>query len=711
MSKIGSFFQRNFSLSRNGLDTSSSQQSVNLPSSKKSYPPFDPLSNGQIEQITEKIKNYPSQKQKKMNGATLSVAKAQMKGDWDVEKSSHLYGIGDWGGGYFSIQSDGQVLIHPKKFHQDEKVALYDLMTDLKERGIRTPILIRFMDIIDERIRLIHNCFKKAIHKYEYKNKYQAVYPIKVNQQKHLVERVLKSGRSYQMGLECGSKPELLVALAMMHKSNGLLVCNGFKDLKYVETALLSQKLGYNTVIVVEKIADLHLVVGVSKALNITPQIGVRVRLDSIASGRWKQSSGQRSKFGLTSAEVVNCIKILKDHNLLKSLKLLHFHIGSQIPSIFSIKKALSEGVRYYTELYQMGVPIKYLDVGGGLGVNYGNHGSVESSINYSEQEYANDVVFITQSICDEMKVPHPVIVSESGRMMTAHHSVLVCDILSSSAEKQEIIDKDIRKDEHLVIQDLYETYETLSPENLIESFNDLQQYKIDVPQLFTYGMLNLKQKALAEKIIHKLNKKIVELAQVENKQDIIEILKQDLLTLYFTNFSVFQSVPDSWATKQVFPVIPIQRLNEKPEEFAILADLTCDCDGKIDRFVQKGRLSKSLKLHQLKGNQPYYLGVFLVGAYQEILGDLHNLFGDTDAVSVSISKNGYHIEEVQEGDTVMEILNYIQYNRTELMQKMRQSIENSIEREQISKSDAHLLMRNYEEGLSGYSYLESQKI
>ena len=633
------------------------------------------------------------------------------KGDWSIEQATGLYGLQDWGAGYFSINQQGQVVVHPKKSRHQEQVALYDLMTDLKERGIRTPILIRFMDIIDERIRLINNCFKQAIQKYEYKNKYQGVYPIKVNQQRHVVEQILKSGKSHQMGLECGSKPELLVALAMMHQSKGLLICNGFKDLKYVETALLSQKLGYNTIIVVEKIADLDMILSVAKSLQITPQIGVRVRLDSLASGRWKQSSGRRSKFGLTSAEIVKCITMLKEQNMLRSLKLLHFHIGSQIPSIFSIKKALTEGVRYYTELCQMGATIKYLDVGGGLGVNYGTHGSLDSSINYSEQEYANDVVFILQSICDEMKVPHPMIVSESGRMMTAHHSVLLCDILSSSAEKHDITEKNIKKDEHLVIQDLYETYETLSSENLIESFNDLQQYKVDIPQLFTYGMLNLKQKALAEKLIYMLSQKIVELASLEQKEDIVDILKQDLITLYFTNFSVFQSVPDSWATKQVFPVVPIQRLNEKPDEFAVLADLTCDCDGKIDRFVQKRQISKSLKLHKLKGNKPYYLGIFLVGAYQEILGDLHNLFGDTDAVSVLINKNGYHIEEVQEGDTVMEILNYIQYNRTELIQKMRRSIEMSIEKEQISKSDAHLLMRNYEDGLSGYSYLEHQQL
>ena len=630
--------------------------------------------------------------------------------NWSIKQASHLYGVKDWGGGYFSINQKGEVVVHPKKSKAQEQVSLYDLITDLKERGIRTPILIRFMDIVDERIRLINNCFQQAIQKYEYKNKYQGVYPIKVNQQRHVVEQVLKSGQSYKLGLECGSKPELLVALAMMNQFHGLLICNGFKDLKYIETALLSQKLGYNTIIVVEKMEDLHFILDVSKDLKITPQIGIRIRLDSIASGRWKQSSGRRSKFGLTSAEIVKCIKILKQHNLLSSLKLLHFHIGSQIPSIFSIKKALTEGSRYYTELYQMGVSIKYLDVGGGLGVNYGNHDSSESSINYSEQEYANDAVFIIQSLCDEMKVPHPVIVSESGRMLTAHHSVLVCDVLSTSADKQDITEN-IKKDQPLVIQDLYETYETLSSENLIESFNDLQQYKMDIPQLFTYGMLNLKQKALAEKIIYLLNKKIAQLAQKEQKQDIIEILKQDLMTLYFTNFSVFQSVPDSWATKQVFPVIPIQRLNEKPDEFAVLADLTCDCDGKIDRFIQKGELSKSLKLHKLKKNEPYYLGVFLVGAYQEILGDLHNLFGDTDAVSVLISKNGYHLKEVEEGDTVIEILNYIQYNRTELIQKMRQSIESSIEKAKMSKSDAYLLMRNYEEGLSGYSYLESPKV
>ena len=630
--------------------------------------------------------------------------------NWSIKEANHLYGIKNWGGGYFSINKEGQVVVHPKKDHPEEQVALYDLISDLKERGIRTPTLIRFMDIVDERIHLINKCFQQAIEKYEYKNKYQGVYPIKVNQQRHVVEQVLKSGKRYELGLECGSKPELLVALAMMYQSKGLLICNGFKDLKYIETALLSQKLGRNTIIVVEKIEDLYLIIDVSKKLNINPQIGIRVRLDSIASGRWKKSSGRRSKFGLTSAEIVKCIETLKQQNLLNSLKLLHFHIGSQVPSIFSIKRALTEGARYYTELCKVGVNIKYMDVGGGLGVNYGTHGNSESAINYSEQEYANDVVFIIQSICDEMKVPHPVIVSESGRMMTAHHSVLICDVLSTSAEKHDIAKSVINKNEPLIIQDLYETYETLSSENLIESFNDLQQYKVDISQLFTYGMLNLKQKALAEKIIYLLNKKIAEFAQQEKKEDVLKILEQDLMTLYFTNFSVFQSVPDSWATQQVFPVIPIQQLNENPEELAVLTDLTCDCDGKIDRFIQKEELSSSLRLHKLTKDKPYYLGIFLVGAYQEILGDLHNLFGDTDAVSVLISKNGYHLTEVEEGDTIIEILNYIQYNRIELIQKMRQSIENSIENAKMNKSDAYLLMRNYEEVLSGYSYLENSR-
>ncbi len=630
--------------------------------------------------------------------------------DWSIKDANYLYGIKNWGSSYFSINKKGQVVVHPKRDYPEQQVALYDLISDLKERGIRTPTLIRFMDIVDERVHLINRCFQQAIEKYEYKNKYQGVYPIKVNQQRHVVEQVLKSGEKYDLGLECGSKPELLVALAMMHQSKGLLICNGFKDLKYIETALLSQKLGRNTIIVVEKIEDLHLIIDVSKKLDITPQIGIRVRLDSIASGRWKKSSGRRSKFGLTSAEIVKCIKMLKQQELLHSLKLLHFHIGSQVSSIFSIKRALTEGARYYTELCKMGLNIKYVDVGGGLGVNYGTHGNSDSSINYSEQEYANDVVFIIQSICDEMKVPHPVIVSESGRMMTAHHSVLICDVLSTSAEKHDIAKSVISKNEPLIIQDLYETYETLSSENLIESFNDLQQYKVDISQLFTYGMLNLKQKALAEKIIYLFNKKIAELAQQEKREDVLKILEQDLMTLYFTNFSVFQSVPDSWATQQVFPVIPIQQLNERPEELAVLSDLTCDCDGKIDRFIQKEEISNSLKLHKLTKNKPYYLGIFLVGAYQEILGDLHNLFGDTDAVSVLISKNGYHLTEVEEGDTIIEILNYIQYNRIELIQKMRRSIENSIEKAKMSKSDAYLLMRNYEEVLSGYSYLESPK-
>ena len=628
--------------------------------------------------------------------------------NWTRQDAIEIYGIDSWGAGYFGVNEEGHVVIHPHGT-KGATVDLYEIVGDLRERGIRTPILIRLMDIIDERLKLLNNCFKKAIEEYEYEGSYQGVYPIKVNQQKHLVKRILKSGAEFKTGLECGSKPELLVALAMMKYSEGLLICNGFKDSEYVETALLSQLLGYETVIVVEKPEDLDLILKVSERLNIQPNIGVRARLESPVSGKWKETSGSKSKFGLNSVEIVRCVEKLEKVEKLECLKLLHFHIGSQIPSIQSIKGSIKEGARFYTELMEMGASIQYLDVGGGLGIDYDGTGGTDSSINYSEQEYANDVVSIIQNLCDEKSIKHPTIVSESGRALTAHHSLLVFDVLGFSAHKDIGEVEKPKKGEHIVIAELYDIHEKLTKENLTESFNDVLQYRTDVSQLFSYGILSLKQRASAETLIRSIFIKMEPLAKEEEEEEILEFIQEILVSTYYTNFSVFQSLPDSWAVGQVFPVMPIHRLTEKPDQNGVIVDLTCDSDGRVDQFVQNGEATRSLTLHRPLSGQPYFLGIFLVGAYQEILGDLHNLFGDTDAVSITIDESGYQLEEVEEGDTVSEILSYIQYSRGELISRLREATETAIRNNTMSKTDARLFMRNYEDGLAGYTYLEDQ--
>ncbi|MCB0393559.1 MAG: biosynthetic arginine decarboxylase [Bdellovibrionales bacterium] len=642
------------------------------------------------------------------NGGGLSAVPPTVADrDWTIEDSLQLYGIREWGYGYFGVNSTGHVCVHPNGKGGPE-IDLRDLVDDLQERGIRAPILMRFMDVVDARVKLVNECFAKAINEYGYKNHYQGVYPIKVNQRKHLVERIMEAGAGYNVGLECGSKPELLVALAMMKTgSKGLLVCNGFKDTEYIETALLSQKLGFNTIIVVEKSSDLDLILNVSERLQMRPRIGFRARLESKVSGKWAETSGPKSKFGLSSSDIVKCINKLKDYDKLSCVELLHFHIGSQIPNIQSIKSSIKEGARYYTELVGLGCNIKFVDVGGGLGVDYDGSGGGDSSINYSEQEYANDVVSIIQNVCEEKSVAHPTIVSESGRSLTAHHSLLIFNVLGTSGVSKNVEPEKAGKGDHLMVKELSEIYDNLSSKNLVEFYNDVLQARNDVSQLFSYGIITLEQRAKAENLINASMRKMVSLAQEANEEEILANLQGLLLETYYANFSVFQSVPDSWAVNQVFPVIPIHRLEQCPTKNAILVDLTCDCDGKMDQFIQSGEKASTIALHPFSTAEPYYLGVFLVGAYQEILGDLHNLFGDTDAVSVSIDDTGYHILEVEEGDTVDEILGYIQYNRTDLIQRMRRSVEDSIKAEHMTKSDARLFMRNYEDGLAGYTYLE----
>ena len=631
--------------------------------------------------------------------------------NWTVDQSSELYGINSWGSGFFRINAQGNVCVTPSGNAEGPQVDLYELTQDLLDRGIRVPIMIRFPDILRARVESINTCFSKAIADHNYKGQYCGVYPIKVNQQKHLVQELVNHGKPYRLGLEAGSKPELLVVLSLMSTANALVICNGFKDQEYIETAILSQKLGRHTIIVVDRFEELKMIIDASKKLNTLPHIGFRAKLNTQGAGKWVDSSGARSKFGLTADEIVVGLELLRQNNMLQCLELLHFHIGSQIPRIQSIKSSLKEGVRFYTELHGMGATnLKYVDVGGGLGVDYDGTGSSDSSINYSEQEYANDIVSALQTLCDEKGVRHPDIVTESGRFLVAHHSVLIFNVTGVNDLNRAEPPRATVKTDHPVMQDLQYIYDKLSRENINECFNDLQQARNEANSLFTYGVFSLLQRAWTESMYFAIATKMTKIAQNEEDcDDIVQTLSQELCDTYFCNFSVFQSVPDSWAVGQLFPVMPVHKLNEKPMRQATLADLTCDSDGKLEKFIdtETGKTKKTLQVHPFTSGKNYFLGVFLTGAYQEILGDLHNLFGDTDAVHVSITENSYTLDHYIPGDTVTEVLSYVQYRHYNMVDSIRSAAEEAIQKGNLTKQEAKLLIKHYEEGLSGYTYLE----
>lgn len=628
---------------------------------------------------------------------------------WSSIKSKELYGIDTWGHGYFDVNTKGNIVVCPRG-ENGPKVDLLELTNDLKERGIRTPMLLRFPDITKERIKLLNECFSRAINEYNYKGRYQGVYPIKVNQQRHLVEEIISFGETHSLGLECGSKPELLVVLAMLTNPKSIIICNGFKDPEYIETAILSRKLGRNTIVVVERLEELDLILKASKKFNTRPKIGLRAKLQSKGAGRWVDSGGDRSKFGLTTGEIFAAFETLRKEDMLNCLDLVHFHVGSQIPSIKQIKSALKEGVQIYSELHKLGAYPSYLDVGGGLGIDYDGSGLSESSVNYNEQEYANDVIAIVQATCEEKNVPMPTIVTESGRATVAHHSVLIFDVLGLNRVQHTGPLPDVKDTDHKVVHELRDIYNKMTLDNLREYYNDLNDLKDNTLQLFTFGLLSLAEKASIETLFWSISTKMAKLVEEDpDHEDIRKHLTEFLSDTYFCNFSVFQSLPDSWAVDQIFPVMPIHRLETQPTKSTMLVDLTCDSDGKIGQYLspQDGIPQSTLKAHEIIPGTPYYMGAFLVGAYQEILGDLHNLFGDTDAVHVSISTDGYQIEHVVEGDTVSEVLSYVQYNREELINRLRKASESSIISGSMSKQEAKLLIQLYQEGLSGYTYLE----
>lgn len=631
--------------------------------------------------------------------------------NWTIQDSLEHYLISRWGNPFFSINAKGHLQCAPKR-DCEGTIDLKELIDDLKRRGIKPPVLIRFNDILSAQVESLATCFKKSIDDYHYHATYRTVMPIKVNQQRHVVEKLVDTGYPYHLGLEAGSKPELLVAMALLKKDRGLLVCNGYKDEDYIETALHAERLGIKTMLVLDRFAELEKVISVSKRLSIKPRIGLRAKLAARGKGRWVESSGDRSKFGLSVREIMHTIEHLKQHDMLDCLSLLHFHIGSQITTIRSIKNAVREAAHLYCGLRSIGCKkLDHIDVGGGLAIDYdGSQSNFHSSMNYSMQEYANDVVSVLQDICDELEQPHPHVISESGRALVAHHAVLIFDVLGANelGIKDEAGILRPREDDHSILHTMYEAYDSVSAKNAQECFNDIVTAKDEGIALFSHGVIDLESRARIDELFWATCKKILKLIQtVSYVPEDLNNLGKMLSDTYYCNFSVFQSIPDAWAVGHLFPVVPIHRLNEAPSQEAILADLTCDSDGKIDQFIDLRDVKRTLRLHKLKSDEPYYLGAFLVGAYQETLGDLHNLFGDTNAVHVSLGDDGHYLlEHVVVGDTVSEVLSYVEYDRIDLVRKVRDSAELAVRRGELTFEQSAELMKRYEDGLSGYTYL-----
>jgi arginine decarboxylase len=627
---------------------------------------------------------------------------------WSSQDASELYDVASWGKGYFSVCEEGNVLVHPEK-DPSRSIDLKKLIDTLVLRGIQLPILIRFAEILKHRLGELHDAFDVAIKEHKYNGGYCCVYPIKVNQQRQVVEEVLEFGKPYRFGLEAGSKPELLAVMALADNDTPI-ICNGFKDDEYIEMAMWAQKIGRRIIPVVEKYTELSLIAKYAERIGVRPTIGIRAKLASRGSGRWKSSGGYRSKFGLSTTEVARALEELKLWGMADCLKLLHFHLGSQITNIRQVKGAVNEAARLYAELWREGATgLQFLDVGGGLGVDYdGSQTDFESSVNYTLQEYANDIIYHAQNVCDETGVPHPTIITESGRAIAAYHSALVFNVLGVAGLGEEEAPQELPEDPEQPLIDLQETLKSVNSRNLLEAYHDAQQALDSSLNLFSLGYLPLQQRCIAENLFWAICRKVQKMAgELDFFPEELEGLEAMLSDTYFCNFSLFQSMPDSWAIKQLFPIMPIHRLGEKPGRHAVLGDITCDSDGKVDQFIDRRDVKRTLALHDYNGSD-YYLGAFMVGAYQEILGDLHNLFGDTNAVHVRLSPGGEVIlDEVIKGDTVREVLDYVQFKTDSLVARLRRSVESAVREGLLGYEESGRLLRFYEEGLHGYTYLE----
>ncbi|MGH7677786.1 MAG: biosynthetic arginine decarboxylase [Gemmatimonadaceae bacterium] len=633
--------------------------------------------------------------------------------NWTTESAKALYNIDGWGAGFFDVNALGHVVVRPHDEHHDRELDLFELASDLEEQGVQLPVLLRFSDILRSRIDSLTRRFHHAREEFNYSGGYTTVYPIKVNQQRHVVEEIVEFGSRHGVGLECGSKPELQAVLGLAEHTNHMIICNGYKDEEFTRLALMGQKLGHQVFVVIEQLSEIDVLLQVAQELDVTPTAGIRIKLASRGFGRWKESGGEKSKFGLNSADLVAAVEKFKAAGKLDWIKLIHFHLGSQITDIRFIKNGLQEITRFYVELRQMGLDITHLDVGGGLGVDYdGTNSESDSSVNYSLQEYANDIVYTVAEACREYDLPMPHLISESGRALTAHHALLLLKVIDvESHEPREL--PVLTEDDHTLLHEMVADHKDALRKNVArrrvrEIYHDLTFDKERAHELFNNGVLSLRGRALAERIYFATLNVIAR--HVERHRDDFEDMLKDLegalVDRYFCNFSVFQSLPDSWAIDQLFPIVPIHRLDEEPTRRATIQDVTCDSDGKIDRFVGEAKGSPSLVVHDVREGEPYMLGVFLTGAYQEILGDLHNLFGDTNAVHIRLNDAGYAVTDLVHGDTVTEVLNYVQFRATDLLQVFRRKVGNA---KHLSRQDANTFIADYVAGLEGYTYLEGE--
>ncbi|MDY3933495.1 MAG: biosynthetic arginine decarboxylase [Muribaculaceae bacterium] len=627
---------------------------------------------------------------------------------WRIEDSSELYNVGGWGLKYFSINEKGHVAVTPRDGYAS--VDLKDVMDELQVRDISAPVLLRFPDILDNRIEKISRCFKQAAEEYNYKAQNFIIYPIKVNQVRHVVEEIVSHGKKFNIGLEAGSKPELHAVLALNIDERSVIVCNGYKDEDYIELALLAQKMGRRIYIVAEKLNELKLIADISKRLNIRPNVGIRIKLSSSGSGKWEESGGDQSKFGLNSSELLEALDYMQQAKMQDCLKLIHFHIGSQITKIRRIKNALREACQFYVQLSKIGFDIDFVDIGGGLGVDYdGTRSSAsESSMNYSIQEYVNDSVSSLVDVCEKNGLKQPNIITESGRSLTAHHSILVFEVLETTHLPEWNDNDEVGEDEHELARELYDIYDKLNQPRIFESWHDALQIREEALDLFSLGLLDLRTRAMIEKLFWSIAREVSSITSaIKHAPEELKKVARMLPEKYFCNFSLFQSLPDSWAIDQIFPIMPISRLDEKPTHYATLQDITCDSDGKINNFISVHGAASALPVHTLKTNEPYYIGVFLVGAYQEILGDMHNLFGDTNAVHISVDKDGYEIEQIIDGESVAEVLDYVQYSPKKLVRNVETWVTSAMKDGKITPEEGREFVSNYRSGLYGYTYLE----
>ena len=628
-------------------------------------------------------------------------------GQWSIDKSAKLYNLQNWGLDFFKINEKGNIEVKPDP--EGIVIDLKELIDDLQSQNVHLPILVRFSDILKSRIEQMYQCFAIASQEYEYQGKYFGIYPIKVNQQRQVVEEIVKFGTPYHFGLEAGSKPELHAVLALLNNPNAPIICNGYKDETFIRMAIIGQRLDKKIILVVEKLKELDLIIRVAQDLEISPQLGLRVKSSTLGSGYWESSSGEHSKFGLNATEIMEALEKLKKANLLEAIQLLHFHLGSQITDIRYIKQGLQEIRRYFVELSKLGCNIQYIDVGGGLGVDYDGSRSVSaSSMNYSIQEYANAIVYSLKEICEAEQIPHPHILSESGRALTAHHSVFLFNVLETTSPPRWNSELQVHESDDSCVQDLLDTLENFESFSVSEAWNDAQEMKEQLFQKFNLGIISLAEKAKGECLFWTIARKVYEgYRDLPYMQKETEALQKILADKYFCNFSVFQSIPDSWAIDQAFPIMPIHRLTEQPLKDATLQDITCDSDGEVNLFVGAYRSTPTLPVHAVVPEEQYILGIFLVGAYQEILGDLHNLFGDTNTVNVLINEDGsWNYEQIIHGEDIADVLRYVQFEPEDLLERMSQLIGISLGKGLLEPEEGKLLMKLYREGLQGYTYL-----